>query len=121
MTFDRFYVYALREDVRLPFEFVVSLSSTATNYRREITTISFVPLIVAGPYADRDPYRVPLQPGQEGGSRIITRLYAAVDAVQSINKAAFLPSDLGRISAVEERELREKLIDWLGLAPTVLD
>ena len=116
MTFDRFYVYALREDARLPFQFVISLSSTDNNYRREITTITFVPLIIAGPYADRDPYRVPLQPGQEGGSRIVTRLYAAVDAIQSINKAAFLPSNLGRISALEERELREKLTDWLGLA-----
>lgn len=117
LNFERFYVYELRKEIKLPFQFVLCLTSTATHYRREINNISFLPLISTGRYADHDPYRVPLRPGQEAGSRIVTRLYVAVDGIQSIGKAAFLSTQLGRITDVEEREVREKLSNWLGLRP----
>lgn len=112
LHFDRFLIYELRPDAGLPFQFVLCLSSTATNYRHEISTISFLPLIAGGPYADNDPYRVPLA---KGTTRLTSRMYAAVDAIQSIGKAAFLPRNLGRISAVAEAEVRMKLSAWLGI------
>jgi hypothetical protein len=115
LNFERYFVYELRKEVHLPFQFVLCLTSTATHYRREIPNITFLPLIGTGRYADHDPYRVPLKPGQEGGSRIITRLYVAIDGIQTIGKGAFLPSDLGRITPQEEKEVRYKLSVWLGI------
>ena len=115
LTFERFLVYELRPDVPLPFQFVLCLSTTASNYRHEVKNISFLPIIGAGRYADNDPYRVPLMPRPQGSTHLITRMYVAVDAIQSIGKAAFLPTDLGRITAAEEKEVREKLSNWLGL------
>ncbi len=112
MTFDRFLIYELRPDAGLPFQFVLCLSSTATNYRYEIRNISFLPLIPGGPHADHDPYRVPLA---KGTTRLVSRMYVAVDAIQSIGKAAFLPRDLGRVSATAEAEVRVKLGAWLGI------
>ncbi|WP_157974325.1 hypothetical protein [Lewinella sp. IMCC34183] len=115
MTFDRFHVYALRADFTLPFHYVVCLSSTALNHRHEVKNLSFLPVIDAGPHADRDPFRVPLVPTPGGVTRLPHRMYAAVDAIQSINKAALQPAALGRLQPVEEREVREKLANWLGL------
>ena len=116
LTFERYFVYELHQDTRLPFQYALCLSTTAASYRREVKNVSFLPLITAGPYADNDPYRVPLLPYPKGGTRLVSRMYVAVDAIQSIGKAAFLPTDQGRISAAEEREVREKLSAWLGLS-----
>ncbi len=55
--------------------------------------------------------------GTGGSVRLTRRMYVAIDAIQSISTAAFLPTHLGRITPVEEREVREKLTDWLGLGP----
>jgi hypothetical protein len=115
LTFERFLVYELRKDVPLPFQFVLSLSSTASSYRNAVNNISFLPLIPAGVYADNDPYRVPIQPGPKGNTHLTSRLYVAIDAIQSINRNTFLPGDRGRISVVEEKEVREKVGAWLGL------
>ncbi len=112
MTFERFLIYELRPDAQLPFQFVLCLSSTESNYRHEVKNISFLPLITAGPYADHDPYRVPVA---KGTTRLTSRMYVAVDAIQSIGKAAFLPRDLGRISSIAETEVRVKLNSWLGI------
>ena len=114
LTFDRFLIYELRQDSLLPFQFVLCLSSTATNYRHEVKNISFLPLISGGSYADHDPYRVPIA---KSTTRLTSRMYVAIDAIQSINKAAFHPRDLGRISATAEAEVREKLTNWLGMHP----
>ena len=120
LTFDRYFVYELHRDVPFSFQFVICLSSTGHAPRYSTNNVSFVPLIVAGPYADHDPFRVPIQPAARGGSaRLTSRLYAAIDALQTINKAAFLPTGLGRITPTEEREVRDKLADWLGLPAKV--
>ncbi|PPK88547.1 hypothetical protein CLV84_1515 [Neolewinella xylanilytica] len=117
-TFNRYYVYALRPEVPLPFEFVCCLSSTELQPRYRVDNVTFAPLIPGGPYADNDPFRVPLDPVPgNNGLRITRRMYVAVDALQTIKKDVFLPSSLGRVSATEEREIREKLAAWLGLLP----
>ncbi|CAH0999314.1 hypothetical protein LEM8419_00612 [Neolewinella maritima] len=116
LTFEPFVVYELRPDVKLPFQFVLCLSSTASNYRQEIKNVSFLPIIPAGRYADNDPYRVPLLPRPEGTTRLIGRMYVAVDAIQSFGKAAFLPTNLGHVTAAEEREVRAKVSAWLNLS-----
>ncbi len=118
LTFDRYLIYELRTDVVLPFQFVLCLTTTATNYRYEIRNISFLPLIPGGPHADHDPYRVPLA---KGTTRLTSRMYVAVDAIQSIGKAAFLPRDLGRISATAETEVRVKLSAWLGIQAVIAE
>lgn len=112
MTFDRFLVYELRKDAHPQLQFVLCLTSTANSYRNAVKNISFLPLIPGGVYADHDPYRVPIRPG---ATRLTSKLYVAVDAIQTINRAAFLPGDRGRIGATEEREVREKLATWLGI------
>ena len=118
LTFDRYFLYELRQDTLLPFQFVLCLSSTEWQPRYPVNNVTFAPVIAAGPYADRDPFRVPLQPLARGGNlRINRRMYVAVDALQTIGKDAFLPSHLGRITASEEAELLEKLSAWLGLTP----
>ena len=116
LTFDRYFLYELRRDTPVPFQFVLCLSSTEWQPRYPVNNVTFLPVIAAGPHADRDPFRVPLQPLARGGNlRINRRMYAAVDAIQTIGKNAFLPSHLGRITATEEIELHEKLAAWLGL------
>ncbi|MGB3798321.1 MAG: hypothetical protein WA952_00830 [Lewinella sp.] len=115
-TFNRYYVYELSEEVPLPFQYVLSLTSTELDYRYRTNNLTFVPIIPAGPYADHDPYRVPVTPAAKGGGvRLNRRMYLAIDALQTVNKAVFLPSHLGRLTAGEERELVEKLSAWLGL------
>ena len=116
LTFDRYFLYELRRDVPLPFQYVLCLSSTEWQPRYPVNNVTFAPVIAAGPHADRDPFRVPLQPLAQGGNlRINRRMYVAVDALQTIGKTAFLPSHLGRITVSEEAELREKLAAWLGM------
>ncbi|WP_116107450.1 hypothetical protein [Lewinella sp. IMCC34191] len=116
-NFNRYYIYELRPEVPLPFQYVLSLTSSELDYRYRTNNLTFAPIIPAGPYADRDPYRVPLVPASAGGGvRLNRRMYVAVDALQTVNKAVFLPSHLGRITAGEERELVEKLGHWLGMS-----
>lgn len=116
LTVDRYLVYALHPDVVAPYQHVLCLSTTATAYRYPVTAVTFLPLIPGEPYADRDPYRVPLLPASGARSlRLPRKLYAAVDAVQSADLAALHPVALGRISTLEEREVTEKLSAWLGL------
>ena len=119
LTFERFVVYEFRPDVSLPFQFVLSLSSTGSAYRYPINNISFLPIIATGPYADNDPFRVPLLPYPRGGTRLVTRMYVAIDAIQSIHKSAFLPTHLGHLSDSEAQEVRQKLGQWLGLSQPV--
>ena len=117
LIFDRFFVYELRPDIPLPFQHIVCLSTTELNYRHEVKAISFLPIVAAGPYANHDPYRVPLVPRSAGGGvRIPRRMYVAIDAIQSIGKGVFMPTHLGRVTPVEEAEIRNKLSNWLGLS-----
>ncbi|MCP9236436.1 hypothetical protein [Lewinella sp. JB7] len=116
LIFERYRIYELRQDVPLSFQFVLALSTTQDAHRYGVTSVTFAPMVVAGPRADNSPHRVPINPRRQGGTAgILSRMYVAIDAIQSINKAAFLPRDLGLITPTEEREVVEKLSAYLGL------
>lgn len=115
LHFERFYIYGLRPEVDPGFRFVLSLTTTVFNYRREVNNLSFLPLIVPTASADGDPFRVRLSCGAASSNRLTSRHYAVVDGIQSLNKRAFLPQHLGRLTDTEQTEVMAKLSKYLGL------
>lgn len=115
LHFERFRIYALRPLAKLPFEFVLCLSAPEPGLRYEVKNISFLPIFIPNVPADNDPYRVPLRPSPQSSNLLTSRMYVAIDAIQSIGKAAFEPKDFGCLSDAEGREVTEKLKNWLGL------
>ncbi|MBB4079297.1 hypothetical protein GGR28_001917 [Lewinella aquimaris] len=116
MTFERYRIYELRKDVPLSFQFVLALSTTVDEHRHGVTTVTFAPVIKGNSRSNNDPHRIPIEAKSNGGSaRILSRMYAVVNAIQSIDKAAFLPIDHGPVTPVEEQETRRKLAAWLGM------
>ncbi len=112
MNFERFLIYELHGDIKLPFQYVLCLTSTATGFIHPVSTVSFLPIVDPKPHSDHDPYRVPIP---KGTTRLTSRKYVAIDVIQSISKAVFLPAHLGRVSAATEKEVKEKLAAWLDL------
>lgn len=115
LHFERFFIYELSPDIKgFPFIYALCLSSDQFNYRREVPNLSFLPLYSALRSATEDDFRVVIDPPKGGKRSIGKRHFVIIDGVASLNKRAFLASDLGRITDIEERMVMEKLGFWLG-------
>lgn len=117
LIFRRYFVYTFRSaSGSRPFDYVLCLSSTETDFLYPVKNLTFLPIIKADARSDRDPYRVPLMArGQGGTTKLPGRMYVVVDGIQSIGVAAFSENDLGAVTDAEAREVKAKLEKWLGL------